>query len=96
MKKPRTQHVRVPNIRHHSNNNMVERLNGTVRGRNKTMRGLEDSSTAQAIIEGFRIYYNFIRPHQALAGRTPSEQAGIAVASGDNKWLSLIKQSAKR
>lgn len=33
MRKPRTEHVRVPNIRNRSNNNMVERLNGTVRER---------------------------------------------------------------
>jgi transposase-like protein len=31
MKAPRTQHVRIPNIRDRSNNNMVERLHGTIR-----------------------------------------------------------------
>ncbi|MGQ9718243.1 MAG: hypothetical protein ACUVWK_00075 [Nitrososphaerales archaeon] len=29
------------------------------------------------IREGFDIYYNFIRPHQALKGLTPAEVAGI-------------------
>ena len=60
MKAPRTQHVRVPNIRNRSNNNMVERLHGTIRERNKTMRGLDNEDSAQTIIDGMRIYYNFI------------------------------------
>jgi len=92
LKNPRTQHVRVPNIRHHSNNNMVERLNGTVRARNKTMRGLDSEPTAQSIIDGFRIYYNFIRPHMALNGETPAEKSGISRLD-QNRWLSLIKKS---
>ena len=33
---------------------------------------------------------NFIKPHMALDGKTPSEMAGITI-DGDNKWLSLMK-----
>lgn len=33
-----------------------------------------------------------IKPHQALDGKTPSEQAGITV-EGDNKWLSLMRNA---
>jgi len=95
MKIPRTEHIRVPNIRNRSNNNMVERLHGTIRERNKVMRGLEDKETAQTIIDGFRIYYNFIRPHQALNGKTPAEQAEMNLKLGQNKWLSLVKRSIK-
>ena len=94
MKAPRTQHIRVPNIRNRSNNNMVERLNGTVRERNKTMRGLESEPTAQTIIDGFRIYYNFIRPHTALNGKTPAEESGIGKLN-QNKWLDLISKARK-
>ena len=92
MKAPRTEHIRVPNIRNRSNNNMVERLNGTVRERNKVMRGLEGEQTAQTIIDGFRIYYNFIRPHMTLKGKTPAEEANIKLELGRNKWLSLIRK----
>jgi len=45
-----------------------------------------------AIAEGQRINYNFIRPHQALKGKTPSEKAEIDLDLGRNKWLSLIKK----
>jgi len=93
MKAPRTEHIRVPNIRNRSNNNMVERLNGTVRERNKVMRGLEDELTAQTIIDGFRIYYNFIRPHMALNGKTPAKVANIDLNLEGNKWMQLIKKA---
>jgi len=95
MKAPRTEHVRIPNIRNRSNNNMVERLHGTIRQRNKVMRGLDEESTAQTMMDGMRIYYNFIRPHMALDGKTPAEQASIDLGVSNNKWLSLVKRASK-
>jgi putative transposase len=92
MKAPITEHIRIPNIRNRSNNNMIERLHGTIRERNKVMRGLDDKSTAQTIIDGMKIYYNFIRPHQALNGKTPAEKAKISKLE-QNKWRSLINKS---
>jgi transposase-like protein len=94
MKAPRTVHVRIPNIRDRSNNNMIERLHGTIRQRNKVMRGLDEETTAQTMMDGLRIYYNFIRPHMALNGQTPAQQAEIDVDSSQN-WLSLIKKASK-
>ena len=37
-------------------------------------------------------YHNFIKPHMALDGKTPSEKAGITI-EGNNKWLTLMKTS---
>lgn len=34
---------------------------------------IEDSD----VVEGYRIYYNFIRPHMSLNGKTPAEVAGL-------------------
>jgi transposase-like protein len=93
-KAARTEHVRVPNIRNRSNNNMVERLHGTIRQRNKVMRGLDDEQTAQTMMDGLRIYYNFIRPHSALNGKTPAQKAQIDADSKQN-WLHLIKKASK-
>jgi len=44
------------------------------------------------LVEGHRLFYNFIKPHEALDGRTPSEEAGITI-EGNNKWLALMKTS---
>ncbi|MGD0319579.1 MAG: hypothetical protein ABSB56_07785 [Nitrososphaerales archaeon] len=56
------------------------------------MRGLKQMDTP--IIKGFQIYHNFIKPHEALDGRTPAEAAGIKV-EGRNKWLTLIQNASK-
>jgi len=59
------------------------------------MRGLKDEPTARTIIDGFRIYYNFIRPHMALKGKTPAEACGIVI-NGKNKWLTLIQNASRK
>ena len=93
LRNPRTKHLRKPRFVDLSNNNLVERLNGTVREREKVMRGLKTERTANTMIEGYRAYYNFIRPHQSLNGQTPAEKANIDLELGNNKWLNLIKAS---
>lgn len=65
-----------------SNNNKVERLHNTVKERVKVMRGLHNDETANAFNDGFKAYYNFIRPHQALNGKTPAEVAGVDLKLG--------------
>jgi hypothetical protein len=59
------------------------------------MRGLDDEQTAQTMMEGLRIYYNFMRPHMALDGRTPAQQARIADNSTPENWLSLIRKASQ-
>jgi hypothetical protein len=76
----------------HANNNRVERLNGTLRERVKVQRGWKTHKSA--IAEGQRIYYNFIKPHQALEGKTPAETSNINIKDG-NKLIGLLKRSIK-
>jgi transposase InsO family protein len=72
---------------------MIKRLHGTIRQRNKVMQELSDIETAQTMIDGLRIYYNFIRPHMALNGRTPAQKA--SVESDKAEWMSLIKKASQ-
>jgi transposase-like protein len=74
-------------------NNLVERLHGTIRERNKTQRGLKDEYSA--FLRGHQLYYNFIRPHQSLYNKTPAEVANIDLNLGKNKWKKLLLQSVK-
>ncbi|MBN1245232.1 IS6 family transposase [Candidatus Bathyarchaeota archaeon] len=74
------------------NNNKMERLNGEIRDREKTMRGLKKRRTT--ILRGMQIYHNYIRPHENLNGRTPAEACGIKV-EGKNKWKTLIQHATK-
>lgn len=64
------------------NNNKMEHMNGEIRDREKTMRGLKKKRTA--ILTGYQIYHNYIRPHESLGGKTSSEACGITIV-GKNK-----------
>ncbi len=71
----------------HANNNRVERLNGTLREHVKVQRGWKNPKSA--IPDGQRIYYNFIKPLQALDGKTPAEKSNINVKDG-NKLIGFV------
>jgi hypothetical protein len=71
----------------------IERLHNSVRHPIKTFRGFHGSiESANAIMRGYEIYYNFIRKHLAL-GKTPSELATDIKLENSNRWLKLINLS---
>ena len=60
-----------------ANTNLIERFHGTLKARTKIMRGLKDIETAKLFTQGWLLYYNYLRPHESLRGRTPSQVAGV-------------------
>lgn len=90
-----SEHVVAEGLTARSNNNKVERLHNTVRERVKVMRGLHSDKSAAVFNEGFKTYYYYIRPNQALKGKTPAEVAGVDLKLGENKWLGLVKKATK-
>jgi putative transposase len=90
LKGPRAEHLRHVKFKDEPITNMIERLQGTVREKDKVMRALDSDKSAIAYADAFRFYYNFIKPHMSLKGRTPAEVAGLIEENG-NRWLSLIK-----
>ena len=74
-------------------NNVLERMHGSIREREKIMRGIKVDDTP--ITPMNQIYYNFIRPHMGLKGATPAEAAGIGIG-GENKWMDLLRRSTRR
>ncbi len=90
---PQSVHVRDIRVSGTIHNNKMERMNGEVRDREKTMRGLKRMDTP--ILKGVQIYHNFIKPHEGLHGRTPAEAAGIKV-EGENKWKTLIQNATRQ
>ena len=92
---PRPRHINAIKLTGNAwneNNNKMERINGEIRDREKTMRGLKKKSTP--ILKGMQVYHNFIKPHEGLQGKTPAEACGIQV-NGDNKWMTLIQNAAQ-
>jgi len=75
------------------NNNKMERMNGEIRDREKTMRGIKTKDTP--ILKGYQLFHNYFRPHEALDGKTPSEACGITI-EGKNKWKTLIQNARKK
>jgi putative transposase len=71
----------------------MERLNGEVRDREKVIRGLKKDDTS--ILAGYQLFHNFIRPHEALEGKTPADVCGLKV-EGQNKWMTLIQNASKK
>lgn len=88
---PIPEHINTIKLQGDMNNNKMERFNGEVRDREKVVRGLKRNDTP--VLAGFQIYHNFIKPHEALKGKTPAEACGIEV-KGNDKWKTLI-QNAK-
>ncbi len=85
-----TKHIRQIRLQGAIHNNKMERMNGEIRDREKTMRGLKRRRTP--ILSGYQLFHNFVRPHEALGGKTPAEACGIKV-EGNNKWLTLIQNA---
>jgi hypothetical protein len=90
---PDAVHVAGVGLQGRLNYNRMERYHGTLKERTKVkvMRAVKNKDTA--ILDGQRIYYNHIRPHQGLNGKTPAQAAGLELDLGVNKWESLIKKA---
>jgi transposase-like protein len=74
----------------------IERLHNNIRARTKTFRGFHGKiESANSIMKGYVIFYNFITTHQAL-NKCPYELATDLKLKNENKWLELIKLSKKQ
>jgi hypothetical protein len=96
----KTKHLRVKKFTSKPNNNIIERMQGTIKARTKIMRDLKSLDTARTILGGFIIHYNYLRPHETLSSKnndvTPAIKAGIQFPY--ENWEQLIRHSeeAKR
>ena len=83
-------HNRVNASKGEGFNYPIERLHNNLRARTKTFRGFHGSvESANSILKGFEIYYNFITKHQTI-NKCPYELATDLKLKSGNKWLELI------
>lgn len=75
----------------------IERLHNNIRARTKTMRGFHGSiSSANAIMKGWEIYYNFITRHQAINCCPYQLAIPTFKLNSENKWLELIYLASQK
>jgi len=91
-KDTRPELIRKIGIRAINNNNLVERLHGTLKDRIKPARGLKAEETVRVLLEGWTVHYNYVRKHQSLNGKTPAQVCGIQIK---NDWHVLVKQATR-
>ena len=60
------EHISNVGLTKKENNNRIERLHGTIKEWIKGKRNLKNPKLARELLQGFRLYYNFVRPNQAL------------------------------
>ena len=75
--------------------NLVERANKSLRRRIKMAEQYSNPQKADILLNGSRVHYNLVRPHEALQNRTPGEKAGYRFRS-TNKLLELIKLNPEK
>ena len=91
----KTKHLQVKKFDATPNNNIIERMQGTIKGRTKVMRGLKSMDSANTILKGFLVYYNYFRAHDTLSTpnnpQTPADKANARFPYKD--WENFIRYS---
>ena len=90
---PGAEHVTSQGARKFINNNLSERLQGTLRERIKTLRGLQNVETTQEYIDGVAAHYNYVRLHEGIGNITPAQAAGVN--PGFDNWIDVVKSKEK-
>ena len=85
---PRTHHQREVKFRDHPSNNVIERFFSTFKPRYHSLRGFKTLPRAQAFLDAWGFYYNYLRPHQNSRGNPP---AGSYWGNQLTDWAYVLK-----
>ena len=66
----------------------VERFHETLKERTKVMKAFRDIETLITFASGFLVYYNYLKPHEALEGKTPAEKAKVRYTT--KTWVEVV------
>ena len=59
------------------------------------MRAFDTDEGAAMIAEGFRVYYNLVKPHMGIGGATQGDAAGAALPDGF-RWKAIPEAAITR
>ena len=86
---PDAKHMQSEGLAADINNNMSERLQGTFRGRIKTLRGLDSLESGQRYLDGWMLNYNLFKKHHSLRNRTPAQAAKVKAPF--TEWADVVR-----
>ncbi len=89
---PEARHIQSEGIRADVNNNLSERLQGTIRDRLKVMRGLDRIKSGQRFLDGWVLHYNLFKKHHGLRNKTPASKAKVDPPF--KEWADVVKADA--
>ena len=85
-----SKHIQTRGFTEDINTNLIERFHSTLKERTKVLRGFKTWDTAELILSGFLIHYNFFRPHMSLKDKTPAQVAGLKIPF--KTWTDFVRQ----
>jgi transposase-like protein len=86
-----TKHIQSTPFSETDSTNIIERFQATIKERTKVIWGFKTPETANLILQGFLIHYNFFRPHLALDNKTPAEAAKIKLPF--KNWAEFVRKA---
>lgn len=84
-----TEHMPAKKLTARPGTQLIERFHQTLKARTEIMKGLKTRKSARLILDGWLVFYNFLRPHEGLDGKTPAEVAEIKFPF--RNWLDIVK-----
>jgi transposase-like protein len=85
---PQAHHQRNVKFRDDPSNNMIERFFSTFKPRYHGLRGFKTLPRAQAFLDAWGFYYNFLRPHKSVWNNPP---AGDYWGNTLRDWGAVLK-----
>ena len=72
-----TEHVQSSPFAKGDSTSKIERWHSTLKERTKVMKAFKNIDTLIQFTDGFQVYYNYLKPHHSLKGKTPAEVANV-------------------
>ena len=85
-----TEHVQSsPFAKGSESTSKIERWHSILKERTKVMKAFKNIDTLIQFTDGFLVYYNYLKPHHSLYGKTPAEVAKVDYDA--KNWMDVVK-----
>ena len=84
-----TEHVQSGPFAKGDSTSKIERWHSVLKERTKVMKAFRTTETLMQFTDGFLAYYNFIKPHHSLKGKTPAEAAKVDY--NIKNWVDVVR-----